>query len=138
MRSRYAISAYVVGIVVISIFSGMQTMPAAGKDGSFGGVDGTAGNPYVIEDVWDLQNMSANLSAHYILCDANHDGIDPNKENFQWGESHLLCYGGWQYSRKVYEQDNGIDREEWNNEINERGYWIGGLYFESLRYRYVD
>jgi len=59
MKSRYAISTYVVGIVVISIFSGMQTMYAEGKDGSFGGGDGTAGNPYVIEDVWDLQNMSS-------------------------------------------------------------------------------
>jgi len=35
--------------------------------GNFGGGNGTIENPYIIEDVWDLQNMSANLSAHYAL-----------------------------------------------------------------------
>jgi hypothetical protein len=67
MRSRNATSAYVVGIIVISIFSGMQTMFADAKDGFFGGGDGSAGNPYIIEDVWDLQNMSSNRTAHYAL-----------------------------------------------------------------------
>jgi len=67
MRSRNAISAYLVGIVVISIFSGVQTMSAEGKDGSFGGGDGTTGNPYVIEDVWDLRAMGSDLGAHYVL-----------------------------------------------------------------------
>ncbi len=68
MRSRNAISVYVVGIVVISILSGMQTMYAEGKDGFFGGGDGTTGDPYVIEDVWDLQNMIDDLDAHYVLA----------------------------------------------------------------------
>ena len=45
-----------------------MTVPTVeGSGGSFGGGDGLAGNPYVIEDVWDLQNMSNNLSAHYVL-----------------------------------------------------------------------
>ena len=67
MRSRNVISAYVVGLVIVSIFSGMQTMYAEAKDGSFGGGTGTLADPYIIEDVWDLQNMTGDLAAHYAL-----------------------------------------------------------------------
>ena len=67
MRSRTVTSAYVIGIVLISMFFGMQTMFAEAKDGSFGGGDGSEENPLIIEDVWDLQNISHNLSANYAL-----------------------------------------------------------------------
>ena len=42
-------------------------MGSEGMNGSFGGGSGTLSDPYIIEDVWDLQNISSNLSAHYIL-----------------------------------------------------------------------
>ena len=52
---------------ISSAFAGIGHFGAEGAGGSFGGGDGSAGNPYVIEDVWDLQNMSSDLSAHYVL-----------------------------------------------------------------------
>ena len=67
MISKKWVSAYLIGIMVASIFSGMEMMDAGGANGDFGGGDGTPGNPYVIEDVMDLQNMSSNLSAYYIM-----------------------------------------------------------------------
>ena len=55
-------------LVISTIVSSLEDFPIAeGAGGSFGGGDGSAGNPYVIEDVWDLQNISSNLSAHYVL-----------------------------------------------------------------------
>ena len=40
---------------------------ASAAGGAFGGGDGTAGNPYLVEDVNDLQNLSADLQTHYRL-----------------------------------------------------------------------
>ncbi len=59
--------ALIFGTVIVLVFSMMPTMCTEAKNGSFGGGDGTPANPYVIEDVWDLQNMSGDLSAHYAL-----------------------------------------------------------------------
>ncbi len=46
---------------------GEDIAPAPFAGGTFGGGNGTVWAPYIIEDVDDLQNMSANLSAHYVL-----------------------------------------------------------------------
>jgi len=54
--------------------------------GSFGGGDGSAGNPYNITDVLDLQAMSGNLSANYTLVcdiDATNTSIIGNPSNNQ-------------------------------------------------------
>ena len=67
MGSRRMPPVYLACIMVASMLSCMDMMPAEGKGGSFGGGDGSAADPYVIEDVWDLQNMSADLDAHYVL-----------------------------------------------------------------------
>jgi hypothetical protein len=61
--------------LVLSVFAGIGHDAAEGAGGSFGGGNGTKGNPYIIEDVKDLQNMSSNLSAHYVL------GNDINASN---------------------------------------------------------
>lgn len=58
--------------IVLVVFSmilsaGVNVPGTEAAGGSFGGGDGSIGNPYVIEDVWDLQNMSSNRSAHYVL-----------------------------------------------------------------------
>jgi len=42
---------------------------AEAASGDFGGGDGNEENPYLIEDVWDLQNMTLDLNAHYVLVD---------------------------------------------------------------------
>ena len=67
MGYKRAMSVFMACIMVVSIFPGMGMMEVEGINGSFGGGDGTAGNPYLIEDVLDLQNMSNNLTAYYVL-----------------------------------------------------------------------
>jgi hypothetical protein len=67
MSEKRMMSVCMVCIVAMSIFSGMEMPEVEGINGSFGGGDGTSGNPYIIEDVWDLQNMSGKLGAHYVL-----------------------------------------------------------------------
>jgi len=55
-------------LVLALIFSAWIGIPSVeGTGGTFGGGDGSAGNPYVIEDVWDLQNMSHSVNANYTL-----------------------------------------------------------------------
>jgi hypothetical protein len=62
---RVVVTVLVAVLFLSSIFSPTQEAQAAG--GSFGGGDGTAGNPYLIEDVLDLQAMNNKLTAHYAL-----------------------------------------------------------------------
>jgi hypothetical protein len=61
-----------IGIVLFMILVTFTVLPmnisAAGEYSSyFAGGDGTAGNPYQIADVDQLQNMQLDLDAHYIL-----------------------------------------------------------------------
>jgi hypothetical protein len=49
------------GLFIENGFSNTSAAPI------FPGGDGSAGNPYQISNVTELQNMSANLSAHYVL-----------------------------------------------------------------------
>ena len=67
MTHRKLASVSVIVVVLISTLLGLQTMPTGAMNGSFGGGDGTLDNPYLIEDVWDLQNMSGDLAAYYAL-----------------------------------------------------------------------
>ena len=65
IRHHHLTIIILVNALILSSWIGVPGANGAG--GSFGGGDGTKGNPYVIEDVDDLQNMSSNLSAHYVL-----------------------------------------------------------------------
>ena len=64
-QHHYLIIILIVYSLILSSWMDIPGVEAAG--GTFGGGDGSSGNPYVIEDVWDLQNMSSNLSANYTL-----------------------------------------------------------------------
>ena len=64
---RRIIPVCIAAILIISIFCNIQILNAEEAGSSFGGGNGTMTDPYIIEDVWDLQNMSGNLDAHYIL-----------------------------------------------------------------------
>lgn len=68
MTYNKVIAIYVTMIMVLSASMVMYPMGSDGADGDFGGGSGTVGDPYVIEDVWDLQNMAKNVSAHYVLA----------------------------------------------------------------------
>jgi len=58
-----------VGMMFVGMFGVTDLFigEAAAADGSFGGGNGTAGDPYQIRTVDQLQNMSANLSANYTI-----------------------------------------------------------------------
>jgi PKD repeat protein len=51
--------------MVLSPWAGVPG--AEGAEVAFGGGDGSAGDPFIIEDVWDLQDMNDNLTANYTL-----------------------------------------------------------------------
>ena len=68
-------------VVTIFILIGYVAVEAEGKDGNFGGGTGVSGDPDLIEDVIDLQEMNNNLDAHYAIIndiDAN-DTVNWNK-----------------------------------------------------------
>lgn len=63
-------------LVIILITSAIATLGTTAKTNKdenytplFGGGDGSITNPYLIENVHDLQNMSKELDAHYALAD---------------------------------------------------------------------
>ncbi len=53
--------------IAISVWSEIYIGEAKAEGGSFGGGKGTLSDPYIIEDVSDLQAMRDDLTAHYIL-----------------------------------------------------------------------
>jgi len=64
------LAAVLIGTVLVGLFGSIVVFigETSGAGGTFGGGNGSVGNPYVITDVDDLQNMSSNLSAHYVLA----------------------------------------------------------------------
>ncbi|MCK5773800.1 MAG: peptidase A26, partial [Thermoplasmata archaeon] len=102
MRKREGL--YSISLVILLIISGMTALISIpddifpiniSKDANafFAGGNGTASNPYQISNVTQLQNMSSDLSAHYIILNDinasetidwnNGTGFDPigNKTN---------------------------------------------------------
>ncbi len=79
MHRRGFVRLHHVGLILLIfslIISSWASVPGVeGTGGSFGGGDGSAGDPYVIEDIWDLQNMSHDPSANYTLAN-NIDAFD--------------------------------------------------------------
>ncbi|MDG6226110.1 MAG: PKD domain-containing protein [Candidatus Thermoplasmatota archaeon] len=67
MGRMKAISIYIASIILFCPLVVMNVSESEAWGYSFGGGSGTKGDPYIIEDVWDLQNMSRDLSAHYVL-----------------------------------------------------------------------
>ncbi|MFO8050581.1 MAG: GLUG motif-containing protein [Thermoplasmatota archaeon] len=88
----------------------------------FSGGNGTADNPYVIKDVDDLQNMSANLSAHYVL------GNDINAsvtKTWDYGAGFLRVGNSsgsyWDGGKRVYPN-------AFTGSLDGRNHTITGLY----------
>jgi len=72
-RTKYSAILVVISFLFMA-FIWVDNPGVEGAGGSFGGGNGTQANPYVIEDAWDLQNISADLDAYYVLgndIDAN-------------------------------------------------------------------
>jgi len=67
MGLRNVVCAFLLCLAIASTLPGHMTTPTTAAGGSFGGGTGTSTDPYIIEDVEDLQNMSFDLSAYYVL-----------------------------------------------------------------------
>jgi uncharacterized repeat protein (TIGR01451 family) len=52
----------------LGVFTGMVTSSEVVIEKPFAGGSGTTGDPYIIENVWELQNMSLDLGANYSLA----------------------------------------------------------------------
>lgn len=77
---------------------------------------GTSGDPYMIEDVYQLQNMSLDLSAHYALA----KDIDAREtRGWNWNETDGIYRGFIPIGRGLYSFTGSLDG---------RGYEITGLY----------
>jgi len=67
-RNDGASIAFMLAIIITTSTLGILSfdeVDAAG--GSFGGGTGSSSDPYLIEDVWDLQNISSGLTLNYVL-----------------------------------------------------------------------
>jgi PKD repeat protein len=78
MKERRILAVYLASVLMLSILVAYTGSEAEGKNGSFGGGNGTKSNPYQIEDVNDLIAMKNNLTANYILAD------DINTSAYNW------------------------------------------------------
>ena len=68
----YGTSLITVAMILVTLLSGLPVPngivdEVSAGGGNFAGGNGTSGDPYQIEDILDLQNMSSDLSAHYVL-----------------------------------------------------------------------
>ena len=116
--SKKIVSLTLAFMLVGTMFAGLfvtteifvKTASATG--GTFGGGNGTTGNPYIIEDVDDLQNMSANLSAHYVL---GNDIDAGNTTNWNLGAGF---------------EPVGNATTPFNGTFNGAGYVISGLFID--------
>jgi hypothetical protein len=109
---RVSFALVLVLTLVFATFAGTaggpsQELYAAG--GSFGGGSGTPGDPYMIEDVADLQAMSNNLTAYYALA----NDIDASNTS------------GWNGGQGFEPIGNGA---RFSGGFDGRGYNITGLY----------
>jgi uncharacterized repeat protein (TIGR01451 family) len=106
------------------VISGMATsadvIPAEPLGGgAFGDGDGSASNPWVIEDVWDLQAMNNAKSSHYIL------GNDINASdtvNWNDGEGFVPV---------------GTDGSNFAGSLDGKNHTITGLYINRSASNYV-
>ena len=112
-------SALMAGIVLVSLLSCVHVMPAEGTGGCFSGGDGSAGNPYLIENVWELQNMSNDLDACYAL---NSD-IDAS-DTATW------------YTGKGFISIGGSQKNAFTGVLDGRNHTISGLYIDQPKYDY--
>jgi len=74
MKKSNAVLSAILALLLIAtslnVFTGIISASDPLPDAPFAGGSGTIAEPYIIENVWELQNMSqspANLSAHYEL-----------------------------------------------------------------------
>ncbi len=124
MKYKAVMVYFLIATMIISSFPMMDQINVEGIDGNFGGGSGSVEDPFIIEDVDDLQNMKENLSAHYILgndIDASStDTWNNGKGFFPVGE---IIYEGGEYGK------NPIEHPFYGS-LDGNGHTITGLYID--------
>ncbi|MDG6225788.1 MAG: RHS repeat-associated core domain-containing protein [Candidatus Thermoplasmatota archaeon] len=123
MNRTVILNALLVVSMILSAIPVIYIDHAEGKDGIFGGGSGAFGDPYVIEDVWDLQAMNENLSAHYVL---NND-IDAT-ETRTWNDGAGFHPLGERY--KTYVTDSKWSGTPFTGSLDGDGHTISGLFID--------
>ncbi|MFO8110048.1 MAG: GLUG motif-containing protein, partial [Thermoplasmata archaeon] len=113
---------FVICIIVVSIFS--VSITAATPPPPFGGGSGTINDPYLIEDVDDLQAMEGNLSAHYALA----NDIDASATVSWNGGDGFEPIGTYSWSYPELSFTGSFDGKNYN---------ISGLYIDRSSSEYV-
>ncbi len=122
MRYKAVIACLLIGIMLLSSFPMIDQIGVDGIDGDFGGGSGTVNDPYVIEDVWDLQAMNENLSAHFILG----NDIDAS-ETKTWNDGAGFIPIG----EKFYDI-SGWTEHPFTGSLGGNGHTISGIYIYDL------
>src|SRR5512136_1818987 len=112
LARRILFTVVLVFTLIFTTFGGIAGWPGQelyGAGGTFGGGIGTPADPYMIEDVDDLQAMSNNLTAYYALA----NDIDASNTT------------GWNGGQGFEPIGNG---SRFSGGFDGRGYNITGLY----------
>ncbi len=134
MKNKMFRSLFVVSLLITGMFVGLIGFDDefVGEVSAFAGGDGSPGNPFKISNVTHLQNMSANLSAHYILI----NDIDAsNTTTWNWNGT---IYNG--FNPIANDIDSGADGFQGNNfsgSLDGQGYNITGLFINRSSEDYV-
>jgi hypothetical protein len=99
---------------------------------AFAGGDGSSGNPFQISNVTELQNMSANLSAHYILI----NDIDASNTT-KWNWNGTIYKGFIPVANDTDPGTVGFQGTNFTGSFDGRGYNITGLFINRTPDEYI-
>ncbi len=99
---------------------------------AFAGGDGSASNPFQISNVTELQNMSANLSAHYVLV----NDIDASATAI-WNWNGTIYRGFIPIANDTDPGTAGFQGTNFTGSFDGRGYNITGLFINRTLDEYI-
>ncbi|MEA3559555.1 MAG: GLUG motif-containing protein [Candidatus Thermoplasmatota archaeon] len=125
MKFKSMMAILLIMIMVLPSFSMMNDIEVGGVEGYFGGGSGTSSDPFIIEDVWDLQNMNENLSAYYVLK----NDIDAS-ETETWNDGAGFLPIGERY--KKYMLDLKWSGIPFTGSLDGNDHTISGIYVDRI------
>ncbi len=99
---------------------------------AFAGGDGSAGNPFQISNVTELQNMSANLSAHYVLM----NDIDASA-TITWNWNGKNYTGFIPIANDTDPVIDGFQGKRFKGSLDGRGFNITGLFINRSKEQFI-
>ncbi len=125
------VGSYSLMITLTNVTDFQLTMNAAAVP-PFSGGDGSAGNPFQIINVSQLQNMSGNLSAHYVIM----NDIDAS-ETLKWNWNGTAYHGFIPIANDTDYMALGFQGTGFTGSLNGQGYNITGLFINRSGEDYI-